>query len=271
MTGNIQALVFSAAGAGGFLQLGVLQTLRKQHVLPGVRKLVGTSASSMVAFIAALDICPKEVMKSVISYEGAHSLLFSIRISKLFTDFGLDDGDYLFDFIFRLLDRFKPGCSRLTFVQLLQQSGKELHIPATCVTTGLLVLMSPDTTPDLRIASAIRASCAIPLIFTSPIIDNKRFCDGGLLAYNPVSFVEEVPQAEKIGVLILPDDNREDVQDVLAYTARVIRLYLHLPPVTGRGTRALDPRMQSVRRYGSHHTRCDCYGRGLWTWMRRGT
>jgi predicted acylesterase/phospholipase RssA len=84
--------------------------------------------------------------------------------------------------------------------------------------------MSPGSTPDLKIRDAIRASCLIPLIFTSPMIDDKRDCDGGLLAYYPISFVDEFPEDGKIAVLVLPDDNREDVQDVLAYTARVIRL-----------------------------------------------
>ena len=221
---TLRALVFSAAGAGGFLQLGALQALRDARMLTGVRKYVGTSAGSIIALIGALDICPKELLRLVISHESAHALLFSIRISKLFTEFGLHDGNHLFDFIFMLIDRFEPGSSEITFAELLQKTGREVHILATCVTTGSLVLMSPDTTPDLKIATAIRASCSIPLIFTSPVIDNKRFCDGGLLAYNPVSFVEEFPQAEKLAVLVLPDTDREDLQDVLAYTARVIRL-----------------------------------------------
>lgn len=221
---TLKALVFSAAGSGGFLQLGVLQALREAHKLGGVRKFVGTSAGSIIALIGALDICPKEVMRSVISYETAHSLLFSIRISKLFTEFGLDDGKHLFEFIFGILERLYPGSSELTFVELLRKTGKELVVPATCVTTGSLAIMSPDTTPDLRIVTAIRASCSIPLIFTSPVIDDKRFCDGGLLAYNPVSLVSDFSQEEKLAVLVLPDCNREDVNDVLAFTARVIRL-----------------------------------------------
>ncbi|GAQ92456.1 mRNA (guanine-N7-)-methyltransferase [Klebsormidium nitens] len=205
-------------------RLGVLQALREARMLTGVRKFVGTSAGSILALMGALNICPKEVLRSVLSYEAAHSLLFSIRISKLFTDFGLDDGERLFDFIFSILERLSPGFRDLTFVGLLQKTGNELHIPTTCVTTGSLVLMSADTTPDLKIATAIRASCSIPLIFTSPIIDDKRFCDGGLVAYNPVSFVSQIPPEEKLAILVLPDYDREDVNDVLAFTARVIRL-----------------------------------------------
>ncbi|GAQ92858.1 hypothetical protein KFL_011700035 [Klebsormidium nitens] len=205
-------------------RLGVLQALREARMLTGVRKFVGTSAGSILALMGALNICPKEVLRSVLSYEAAHSLLFSIRISKLFTDFGLDDGERLFDFIFSILERLSPGFRDLTFVGLLQKTGNELHIPTTCVTTGSLVLMSADTTPDLKIATAIRASCSIPLIFTSPIIDDKRFCDGGLVAYNPVSLVSQIPPEEKLAILVLPDYDREDVNDVLAFTARVIRL-----------------------------------------------
>jgi predicted acylesterase/phospholipase RssA len=136
MAGPVKALVFIASGAGGFLQLGVLHTLRKEGLLPGsIRKLVGTSAGSVVAFIAALDICPKDIMKSIISHEDSHPLLFSIRISKLFEEFGLDDGSRLFDFVFWLVDRVKPGCNQLTFGELLRTTGRELHIPTTCVTT----------------------------------------------------------------------------------------------------------------------------------------
>ena len=57
---------------------------------------------------------------------------------------------------------------------------------AYCLNDNKGVLFSSTTTPDIKLADAILASSAIPLLFEPYIIDNKYYWDGGIIQPAPL-------------------------------------------------------------------------------------
>jgi NTE family protein len=197
---SLLAVAFGAGGLDGFQELGALHVLQKEGKLRRTRRFVGTSAGSIVAFIAALGMRALNVMKYVA--ETDTSGLFRFKLTNLTTDYGMDDATGLFAFLSTLLESLCPGASELTFAGLREATGHHLMVSTTCLTDLKLEVMDPDHSPDLRIIDVVRASCSVPLLFTSPVLNNKRYVDGGLLAYHPHKLLHDLPCANKLLIII---------------------------------------------------------------------
>jgi predicted acylesterase/phospholipase RssA len=57
---------------------------------------------------------------------------------------------------------------------------KDLLVTAVRKKDGKLTIFSPENTPDVEIALAVKASASIPLVFQSVKIGNDRYVDGGV-------------------------------------------------------------------------------------------
>lgn len=79
----------------------------------------------------------------------------------------------------------KTGLKLTTFKQLYDLTGKQLRITATCVTCGSLRWFDKDLTPDMPIATAVRASSTFPVMFQPVEWDGHLYVDGGLLHLLP--------------------------------------------------------------------------------------
>ena len=195
-------LALGGGGARGIVHIGVIRALEELHVQ--VDYIAGTSMGSIVAGLYACGYTPDEMEK----------LIKSIKWDTLFQDAperpdqGFrqkeDDFDHLIPLEFGL--NFKKGGillppgliagSKLGFV--LQNATlpcaavgnfDELRIPfravATDIQTGAPYIMSKG-----NLARVIRASMAIPAIFTPVEIDGHLLVDGGEAQNLPVQTVK---------------------------------------------------------------------------------
>src|SRR5262245_3467471 len=195
-------LALGGGGARGIAHIGVVLALEELHIKPDY--IAGTSMGSIVAGLYACGYTPDEMEK----------LIESIKWETLFQDSperpdqGFrqkeDDFDHLIPLEFGL--NFKKGGivlppgliagSKLGFV--LQNATlpcaavgnfDELRIPfravATDIQTGAPFIMSKG-----NLARTIRASMAIPAIFTPVEIDGHLLVDGGEAQNLPVQTVQ---------------------------------------------------------------------------------
>ncbi|KAJ1449042.1 acyl transferase/acyl hydrolase/lysophospholipase [Pelagophyceae sp. CCMP2097] len=106
-------------------------------------------------------------------------------VRRLATEFGLFRGQVLEDRVEALLLR-GTGLANVTFAQLRSHTGRELRVTATSVTRQRTVYFDADSTPDLRVALAVRASSAVPFLFAPVAIGGELFVDGGALKNMPL-------------------------------------------------------------------------------------
>jgi NTE family protein len=104
-----------------------------------------------------------------------------------------------------LLRRVSPGSRSLDELgRMIEQSGARwdgrLRIVAVELETGRRVVFGAPGAPQLSVAAAVQASCAIPGVFRPVLADGHTYVDGG--AWSPTNIdAAEVTQGDRVLVL----------------------------------------------------------------------
>ena len=172
-------LVLSGGGLRAIHGLGALAQLKRAGSLAGVRHVVGTSSGSILGAAYVTDQLRRGLGLALRQKGG-----WDIKIHKLSTNFGVDSGKMLDDFIESLFVDFPD----ITFAELAKESGVDFHVCATNLTQRKVVFFSAEGTPNMKVAVAIRHSCTIPPMFAVKRSSSHEdiFVDGGLIANFPV-------------------------------------------------------------------------------------
>jgi NTE family protein len=159
------SLVLGSGGARGYAHIGVIEVLEKHGY-----EIKSISGSSMGALIGALYACGKleEYKKWVLNLD-----LFEVikLIDFSFAKSGMIKGDKVFDVIANIIGDIKIQDLPISFTAV-----------ATDLTTQKEVWFQKGSLLD-----AIRASIAIPTIFTPIELGSRILVDGGIL--NPLPTV----------------------------------------------------------------------------------
>lgn len=195
-TSNSDMTVFALAGGGnlGAVQVGMLYALVEAGITPDA--IVGTSIGAMNgAYLANhVDLDGIEQLADMWASVKRHDLFpMSMR--------GVAKGlvgrrAYLFDsFALRtLISRAHLGFSNL------EDAPIPLHVVATDLATGDVVVLSEGSTTD-----ALLASGAIPGVFPPVEIDGRLLVDGGVVANVPVLEAESLGASRIFVLPTLPD------------------------------------------------------------------
>ncbi len=226
-------LALSGGGALGLAEIGVIQWMEQNHI--PVDRIAGTSMGSIIGAMYATGMAPAEMQKFVEKIDWDEALRPEPGYTQLSYRRKQDRRDFLINAPLGLKhglngpNGFNSGqgvgllLDRIAFAESGAASFDDLPIPFRCVATDMLsgegvVLRNGP------LAQAVRASMAIPGVFTPVELDGRVLADGGM--------VQNVP-----------------VETVLAMGAdAVIAVELRLPPgdvkelgtLTGVLTRAVD-------------------------------
>ena len=227
-------LVLSGGGAKGFAHIGVIKELEKAGIKPDI--ITGTSMGSIVGALYALGYSTDEMEKivevvdwdNVISnklpydritmpenpYDSRYITELEISKSKVWLPKGLIEGKELA----MLMDMLTiPGHQIKDF--------KKFPIPFACVATditnGDIVVLDSG-----NINEAIRASMAIPSIFTPIKYDGRLLVDGGMVRNFPVqeaiNMGAEYIIGSNVGGDFIPEEELSSMIDVLSQSAFVM-------------------------------------------------
>lgn len=161
------ALVLSGGAARGLAHLGFLKVLKEQNLT--VDFIVGTSIGSLMGavFAGGLDI------------EKAHQLAKTFTwkdfIDLTYKGLGLFPGKKLQQTILKVVGDLKFSDLKIPLI-----------VTTTDLETGELVKLQTGS-----IAEAVRASCAIPGIFSPIEIEGRLLFDGGVLENLPVKIAKQ--------------------------------------------------------------------------------
>ncbi|MCX2740293.1 patatin-like phospholipase family protein [Pontibacter anaerobius] len=220
-------LVLSGGGAKGMAHIGFLKVLEEAGIRPDY--ITGTSMGSLVGALYALGYSASEIEEIALKqdwemllsnqvplsqiameekeYYGRYLLELPVNGTKISFPSGLIEGQALNN----LLIRLTRGAHSI-------QDFSQLPIPFACVATDLAtgqkVVLRQGFLPE-----ALRASMAIPTVFTPIKIDGRVLVDGGLVQNFPVQEALDMGADFVIGVNVggglEPEQNLKSMLDVL--------------------------------------------------------
>jgi len=186
-------LALGGGAARGFAHIGVIQVLEEAGIR--VDLVVGTSAGSLVAALYA-------------SGQNGQSLQ---RVAQSMDEATFSDWRW---------PLFKPGVlrgealARFVAAQVRGQQIQDLPLPlgvvATDLQSGQGVLFQRGD-----VATAVRASSAVPAVFQPVSIGGRDYVDGGLVSPVPVSQAQKMGAELVIAVDISNDPESQVTQDTL--------------------------------------------------------
>jgi NTE family protein len=176
-------LVLGGGAARGFAHIGVIQALEEAGFRPDL--VVGTSAGSVVAALFASGKSGRELQSIAESMDEAS---FSDWRLPFFRP-GLLKGEALARFV-----KAQVGGKQIQDLRM------PLGVVATDLQSGQGVLFQRGD-----VATAVRASSAIPAFFQPVVISGREYVDGGLVAPVPVEFARQMGAQVVIAVDISSD------------------------------------------------------------------
>ena len=227
----IESLVFKGGGIRGLGYIGATRALFEALIMPGVKRVAGSSAGAVTAIVIGLGY-QQESIASLVSgvdmadLEDTNGLSGVAKFSKLLRNGYINEGDKL---LAKLREVIK---SRITAVinnyqqehpenlaqlaalaidpdhvtfknisdlsQLIPEAGiKDIYITGTRLPgavdhTFQLEIFSIEDTPDMEVALAGRISISMPKFFKPVEWNGSQYVDGGCLKNFPIEIFDDV-------------------------------------------------------------------------------
>ncbi len=156
--------------------IGALKYLKDTSCLDDLQEISCSSAGAIIGFFYVLNKGNvDQILKTALDAPLAD--IAKPDIQSLLTKFGIIDADRFEKFMVKATGGRNP-----TFKELYDMNPIKLHIPTYDIVMNKTIYMSVDTTPDMKVAHAVRRSIAIPIIMT-PV--DSRYIDGSVTERSP--------------------------------------------------------------------------------------
>ncbi|NPD44429.1 hypothetical protein HNS38_06030 [Lentimicrobium sp. L6] len=192
-------LVLSGGGAKGFAHIGALKVIRDAGI--EVDYVAGTSMGSIVGGLYAIGYSPEFIENLVRSQNWTDLLLDKISRRQLsldeknyneqqFISFPVTKEKISLPFGIKYGQNISLLLSTLTTPVYQHHSFKDFQTPFLCIGTAIANGESVII-EDGSLAEAMRASMAIPTVFTPVVVKGKLVVDGGLVNNFPAKELAE--------------------------------------------------------------------------------
>lgn len=196
-------LVLKGGGVKGIAYVGALKVLEQQGILTGITRVAGTSAGSILAALISVGYTPDEI-KELMNSLNFKSLKDGWDPLHLPGEYGLYSGKYFMSWM-EVQISVKAG-SKATFADLRKHGMMDLRVVATDISIWGAQIFSFDTTPDVIVSEAVRASMSIPgffeaWVFTQGMPDKRIYMDGGVVWNYPLTIFNKL--GETLGLCLM--------------------------------------------------------------------
>lgn len=188
--------MFEGGGVKGIAYVGAMQALGRRGVLNEIIRVGGTSAGAINALLFALGYSNAETKAALLELDFTTFLDDDWGVlrdtNRLLNQFGWYRGDAIHNWL-RDRIRDKLGDERATFSHLQSVGRPDLYVYGTNLSNGFAQICSPEHTPGMMLADAVRISMSIPLFFAA--VRNARdevLVDGGVLNNYPVKLFDRL-------------------------------------------------------------------------------
>jgi len=225
-------LALSGGGALGLAEIGVIQWMEQNHI--PVDRIAGTSMGSIIGAMYATGMSPADIEKFAEQIDWDAAFLPEPTYSQLSYRRKQDRRDFLIAARLGLKhglsgpNGFSSGqgvgllLDRIAFPESGIASFDDLPIPFRCVATDMLsgegVVLH-----DGSLSQAVRASAAIPGVFTPVELDGRVLADGGMVQNIPVETVLNMDADAVVAVeLRLPPGDRAQLDTLTGVLTRAV-------------------------------------------------
>jgi len=213
-------LVLSGGGALGAAHVGVLEVLEELRV--PVDCVAGTSMGAIVGGLYAMGLSADELDRTVLETDwrdllddttSRRDLPFRRKVDDLTylapVEVGFNHGRFQLPPGVIVGQKLGIELQRLTAPAAAVASFDDLPIPfrtvATDLETGTAVVLA-----DGDLGRAIRASMAVPGVFSPIVIDGRMLVDGGVVMNLPVELARDMGADVIVAVQVLPSPKTRD-------------------------------------------------------------
>jgi predicted acylesterase/phospholipase RssA len=156
--------------------IGAIKYLKDSGLLDDLHEISCSSAGAMIGFFYVFSKGDVDKLLKI-ALDAPLADMAKPDIKSLLTKFGLIDADRFEKFMVKVTGGVNPS-----FKELYDINPIKLHIPTYDIVMNKTIYMSVDTTPDMKVAHAVRRSIAVPIIMT-PVL--SRYIDGSVAEYSP--------------------------------------------------------------------------------------
>jgi NTE family protein len=229
-------LALSGGGALGLAEIGVIQWMEENRI--PVDRVAGTSMGSIIGAMYATGMSPSEIEDFAENVDWDEALLPEPTYSQISYRRKQDRRDFLIDAPLGLKhglsgpNGFNPGhgvgllLDRIVLPESDITSFDDLPIPFRCVATDMLT-GERVVLHDGPLAQALRASMAIPGVFTPVELNGRVLADGGMVQNIPVETVREMDAEAVIAVeLRTPLANRAQLDTITGVLTHAVDIMI---------------------------------------------
>jgi predicted acylesterase/phospholipase RssA len=198
-------LVLSSGGLKGSATLGALHCLVGLGALDlsRVEMIVGTSVGSIIGLLLALRFTPFEILELVMAKQQ-HLLRLTHVYTRNWYSFGaggLVDFDIVTDILASVIEG-RYGTS-YTMLEVYEHFGVELVCAAYNYTRQAPVYINLQQFPDMPVLTAIKLSCAVPLVFGEAWYARELYVDGAVVSHLALEYLTAEERADAVAVALL--------------------------------------------------------------------
>ena len=225
-------LALSGGGAYGLAEIGVIRWMEENHI--PVDRIAGTSMGSIIGAMYATGMSPGEIQTFAQRIDWEQAFLPGPVYTQLSYRRKQDRRDFLIDTPLGLKhglrgpNGYNSGqgvgllLDRIAFPESGIATFDDLPIPFRCVATDM-VSGEGVVLRDGSLAQALRASMALPGVFTPVEINGRVLADGGMVQNIPVETVLAMDADAVIAVeLQLPPGDRKDLESLTGVLSRAV-------------------------------------------------
>lgn len=221
MSDQFTHLVLSGGGLCGVAYLGMLRFLQVEGFDKNIHHVAGSSIGALFATIYALRISLTNIEKHITQMltEGDGLTFPYPDMLSVITNYGFDDGHKFLSFL-------RAELKNITFMDLSKKTGVHLVICATHVQTMTPTYFSVDTTPNVLVYDALRASMSVPWIMKPVTIGEDQYIDGGISDNLPYRVFDGVPPGSVLmGNIFAFSSIENPMSSPLAYTYAIMQSF----------------------------------------------
>jgi len=225
-------LALSGGGALGLVEIGIIQWMEENHI--PVDRVAGTSMGAIIGAMYATGMSPAEIQNFARKINWEEALSPEPAYTQLSYRRTQDRRDYLINAPLGLKhglsgpNGVNPGqqvgllLDRIAFPESGVTNFDDLPIPFRCVATdmqtGEAIVLG-----DGSLAQSVRASMAIPGVFTPVELKGRMLADGGMVQNIPVETAKGMGADEVIAIeLRLPPGDVSQLGSLVGVLSRAI-------------------------------------------------
>ena len=173
-------VVFQGGGSKCIIFAGTVHALDEVGVLPYLARFAGTSAGCIPALLLALGLDSAQVIEETNNLNMAEFFDGTSKTYNLMTKQGMHPGNKAIHYVEEILYKY-TGDPNLTFIDLYRRFGTELCITVANISRSQSEYCHVNTSPDMKISLAIRASMSLPLLWQPiELHEGETYVDGGM-------------------------------------------------------------------------------------------